>query len=138
MVEGAPTSNCGKIERVRQTVKKRLATRPRARTGRLSLSDTAYGGAVITNVGTGNPNVKALVYIAAYALDENESVGAANDLGGHPEESLLLANIIPSTAERVMAARAGAHIIEINSSHVAMISHPGVTTRLILKAATSH
>ena len=45
---------------------------------------------------------------------------------------------IPPTAERVMAARAGAHTIEINSSHVAMISHPGVTTRLILKAAASH
>ena len=44
---------------------------------------------------------------------------------------------IPPTAERVMAARANAHTIEINSSHVAMISHPAVTTRLILRAATS-
>jgi pimeloyl-ACP methyl ester carboxylesterase len=45
---------------------------------------------------------------------------------------------IPPTAERVMAARAGAHTIEIRSSHVAMISHPDATTRLILEAATSH
>jgi pimeloyl-ACP methyl ester carboxylesterase len=180
--------------------------------GPLVLVGHSYGGAVITNAATGNPNVKALVYIAAYALDENETVGAANALGGHPEESLLLANLIvrpfpgaapgdadgyinpagfrqvfaadvpakeaafmaasqrpgalaafatpsgvpawktipswylvasqdhtiPPTAERAMAARAGAHTIEIRSSHVAMISHPGVTTRLILRAATSH
>jgi len=179
--------------------------------GPLVLVGHSYGGAVITNAATGNANVKALVYIAAYALDENETVGAANELGGHPEESLLLANIlprpfpggapdnpdvyinpaafrevfaadvpakeaafmaasqrpgafaafgtpsgvpawktipswylvasqdhtIPPTAERVMAARANAHTIEINSSHVAMISHPAVTTRLILRAATS-
>jgi hypothetical protein len=37
-----------------------------------------------------------------------------------------------------MAARAGAHTIEIHSSHVAMMSHPDVSTRLILEAATSH
>ena len=30
----------------------------------------------------GDPDVKALVYIAAYALDEGESVAAANALGG--------------------------------------------------------
>ena len=42
----------------------------------------SYGGAVITNAATGNPNVKALVYVAAYAPDEGESVAAANALGG--------------------------------------------------------
>ena len=36
----------------------------------------SYGGAVITNAGTGNPNVKSLVYIAAYALAEGESLAA--------------------------------------------------------------
>jgi len=30
----------------------------------------------------GNPNVKSLVYVAAYALDQGERVSAANDLGG--------------------------------------------------------
>jgi pimeloyl-ACP methyl ester carboxylesterase len=34
----------------------------------------SYGGAVITEAGT-NPNVAALVYIAAFAPDEGESVG---------------------------------------------------------------
>ena len=35
----------------------------------------SYGGAVITAAGSGNPNVKALVYIAAMAPDEGETVG---------------------------------------------------------------
>ncbi|GAA2509454.1 alpha/beta hydrolase [Winogradskya humida] len=50
--------------------------------GPIVLVGHSYGGAVITNAASGNPNVKALVYIAAYALDEGESVAAANQLGG--------------------------------------------------------
>ena len=41
---------------------------------------------------------------------------------------------ISPAAERFMAERMGAHTIEINSSHVAMISHPRVVTDLILDA----
>lgn len=63
--------------------------------GPIVLVGHSYGGAVITNAATGNPQVKALVYVAAYALDEGETVGKANYLGGHPEESLLLANVEP-------------------------------------------
>lgn len=37
---------------------------------------------MITNAATGNPSVKSLVYIAAYALAEGESVQEANALGG--------------------------------------------------------
>src|ERR671930_621099 len=33
-----------------------------------------YGGAVITNAGYNNPNVKGLVYIAAFAPDEGQSL----------------------------------------------------------------
>ena len=51
-------------------------------TGPIVLVGHSYGGAVITNAATGNPNVKSLVYIAAYALAEGESVQAANALGG--------------------------------------------------------
>lgn len=36
--------------------------------------------------------------------------------------------------ERFEAKRAGSHTIEVNSSHVAMISHPGTVTNLILDA----
>lgn len=37
-----------------------------------------------------------------------------------------------------MAHRAHAHTVEINSSHVAMISYPNAVTDLILAAARSH
>jgi pimeloyl-ACP methyl ester carboxylesterase len=41
--------------------------------GPIILVAHSYGGAVITNAATGNPNVKALVYIDGLALDEGES-----------------------------------------------------------------
>lgn len=43
--------------------------------GPVVLVGHSYGGAVITAAATGNPNVKALVYIAAMAPDEGETVG---------------------------------------------------------------
>lgn len=39
----------------------------------------SYGGAVITGAATGNANVKALVYIAAFAPDAGEPIGAFNE-----------------------------------------------------------
>jgi pimeloyl-ACP methyl ester carboxylesterase len=42
---------------------------------------------------------------------------------------------IPPETERLMAKRAGATIVEIASSHVAMISHAAVVTDRILDAA---
>lgn len=182
--------------------------------GPVVLVGHSYGGAVITNASTGNPKVKGLVYVAAYALDKGETVAAANELGGRPEESLLLANVlpraypkfypqypdgdadayinpeafrevfaadlprkttnfmavaqrpgtffslgspsgepgwktipsyylvalddkaIPPTAEKAMAARAGAYTRMIRSSHVAMMSHPDAVTDLVVRAAS--
>jgi len=175
--------------------------------GPVVLVGHSYGGAVITNAATGNPNVKALVYIAAFAPDEGETLSQSIALGGG--ESQLLPHLIvrpypgappgdgdgyidpaffhqvfaqdvparqaavmasaqrpaalasfvipsgvpawrtipswylvakndrsiPPEAERVMAARAHAHTVEIRSSHVAMISHPGAVTALVLAAA---
>src|SRR5580704_3999261 len=43
--------------------------------GPIVLVGHSYGGEVITNAATGNPNVKALVYIAAFAPDQGETVG---------------------------------------------------------------
>jgi len=175
--------------------------------GPIVLVGHSYGGAVITNAATGNPNMKSLVYVAAYAPDEGESVAAANTLGGgHTEVTdhlvlrpfpgaaegdadayidpahfhrlfaqdlpqattrfmaatqrpgalaalvtpsgppawktipswYLVANqdrIIPPEAERVMAARAGSTVVQINSSHVAMMSHPDIVVKLIRDAA---
>lgn len=42
--------------------------------GPIVLVAHSYGGSVITEAATGNPNVKALVYIAAFAPDTGESV----------------------------------------------------------------
>jgi pimeloyl-ACP methyl ester carboxylesterase len=173
--------------------------------GPIVLVGHSYGGAVITDASAGNPNIAALVYINAYALDAGETAMQANSLGGAPPTPLLtslkpipMANgtvevyidpakyhhvfaqdlsyrdttvmataqrpaalaalTDPSTtpgwktiptwylasshdrtispvAELAMARRAHAHTVEIDSSHVAMISHPKAVTRLILAAA---
>jgi pimeloyl-ACP methyl ester carboxylesterase len=175
--------------------------------GPVVLVGHSYGGAVITNAATGNPNVKSLVYIAAYALAAGESLAEANSLGGghtdladhlvfrpfpgaapgdadayiDPEwvpilfaqdlpkstarvmgatqrpaavSSLFTPSgppawedipswylvarqdrTIPPEAERAMAGRAGSTTVEIDSSHVAMMSHPAAVTALIRAAA---
>ncbi len=175
--------------------------------GPIVLVGHSYGGAVITNAATGDPDVKALVYVAAYAPAEGESVAAANALGGGHTDvidhlvirsfpgaaagdadayidpahfptlfaqdlpkatarimaatqrpgalSALLTpsgapawedipswylvarqdRIIPPEAERAMAARAGSTTVEIDSSHVAMMSHPSAVVSLIKEAA---
>ncbi|TMQ89660.1 alpha/beta hydrolase [Actinomadura soli] len=47
--------------------------------GPIVLVGHSYGGAVITNAAAGNPNVKALVYIAAFAPDKGEQLGVLLD-----------------------------------------------------------
>jgi pimeloyl-ACP methyl ester carboxylesterase len=42
--------------------------------GPIILVGHSYGGAVITNAATGNPNVKALVFVDAFAPDAGESI----------------------------------------------------------------
>ncbi|GAA0392321.1 alpha/beta hydrolase [Acrocarpospora corrugata] len=54
--------------------------------GDVVLVGHSYGGMVITNGGTGNPNVKALVYIGGFAPDAGES---AADLAGRYEGGTL-------------------------------------------------
>jgi pimeloyl-ACP methyl ester carboxylesterase len=55
----------------------------------------SYGGAVITGAAAGNPNVKALVYVAAFAPDANEPVGA---LQGNYPPTLLASALVPDAA----------------------------------------
>jgi pimeloyl-ACP methyl ester carboxylesterase len=43
--------------------------------GPIVLVGHSYGGVLTTNAATGNPNVKALVYVAAFAPDLGETVG---------------------------------------------------------------
>lgn len=44
--------------------------------GPVVLVGHSYGGVMITNAATGNPNVRALVYVAAFAPDAGETVEA--------------------------------------------------------------
>jgi pimeloyl-ACP methyl ester carboxylesterase len=54
--------------------------------GPVVLVGHSYGGIVITNAATGNPNVKALVYVAAFAPAQGET---GNQLIAHAPGSLL-------------------------------------------------
>jgi len=180
--------------------------------GPIVLVGHSYGGAVITNAANADPDVKALVYIAAFAPDKGETVGGLSikypgsqitednldvrdylapgtDTGvgqdGYikpskfrtvfcadlsPRKSAVLAatqrpgslntlgeasgkpawktipswylvakqdHAIPPASERFMARRMKAHTSEINSSHVALISHPTITTDMIIDADRS-
>jgi pimeloyl-ACP methyl ester carboxylesterase len=157
----------------------------------------SYGGSVITEAGN-HPNVKALVYIAAFALDAGESCAAieqglpqaskafkpdsngnwwiepehfaadfAADIPKDKAEFMAISQVPISTdafthqvanpawktkptwymvatqdrsinpeQERMMAKRARATTVEVNSSHVAYMSHPTETAKLIKEAAT--
>jgi pimeloyl-ACP methyl ester carboxylesterase len=53
-------------------------------TGPVVLVGHSYGGAVITNAALSAPNVKALVYIDAFAPDQNETILGLQRGGGDP------------------------------------------------------
>ena len=55
--------------------------------GPIILVGHSYGGAVITNAATGNPNVKALVYINAFAPDQGESLSSLSGVPPPPGQS---------------------------------------------------
>src|SRR6202044_4092846 len=46
------------------------------------LAGHSYGGQIMTSLGTDAPNVVGLVYIAAFGLDEGESIGGLRGPGG--------------------------------------------------------
>jgi pimeloyl-ACP methyl ester carboxylesterase len=52
----------------------------------------SYGGAVITNAATDADNVVGLVYVAAFAPDEGETLGA---IEGDSRDSVLLSALVP-------------------------------------------
>ena len=166
--------------------------------GRVVLVGHSYGGSIISEAGN-DPNVAALVYIAAFALDEGDSCAAIEqalpqaskafkpDSNGNwwidethfaadfaadipPAESHYMAisqvpistdsfthkvtspawktkptwymvatadRSINPDQERMMAKRAKAKTVEVNASHVAYVSHPKETAKLIEEAATS-
>src|SRR3989449_3039396 len=161
----------------------------------------SYGGQIITALGPDTANVVGLVYIAAFGLDEGESLGALlsqgpvtpalahlftdsrgfgwlseDDFVNHfaadvdpiqakvlyavqqalassaftdvmgvpawkslPSWYLVAQNdeALPPDAQRQLAARMGATIVEIPSSHLAMVSHPQEVAELIETAAAA-
>ena len=183
--------------------------------GPIVLVGHSYGGMVITNAATGDPNIKALVYDDAFIPAKGDTVfgltaaqpgsclgsSAFNPVpspgapasdpdiylrvapnGTYPGFDQCFANgvpaaqaavlaatqrpsllsvgsdpsgvpawkkipswavigtadhVIPLAEQRFMAHRAGAHITEINSGHLSLITHPGAVTRVIIQAATA-
>jgi pimeloyl-ACP methyl ester carboxylesterase len=166
--------------------------------GPVILVGHSYGGSIITEAGN-DPNVAALVYIAAFALDEGESCASieqavpqaskafkadssgnwwieqdhfaadfAADIPAAESHFMAIAQVPISTdsfthkvtnpawktkptwymvatsdrsinpiQERMMAKRAHAKTVEVSASHVAYMSHPKETAKLIEQAATS-
>jgi hypothetical protein len=79
-----------------------------------------------------NGNVKALVYVAAFAPEATEPVGPLTKK--YPSS---IGKALNPDLERFYAKRMNATTSEINSSHVPFISHPQVVARLIEQAATA-
>lgn len=59
-----------------------LASYLKSIAGPIVLVGHSYGGFVITNGATGNPNVKALVYVDAFMPDQGETLGGLAAKGG--------------------------------------------------------
>jgi pimeloyl-ACP methyl ester carboxylesterase len=166
--------------------------------GPVVLVGHSYGGSIITEAGN-DTNVAALVYIAAFALDDGESCASieqalpqaskaftpdsngnwwieqdhfaadfAADVPPAVSHFMAISQVPISTdsfthkvtspawktkptwymvatedrsinpdQERMMAKRANAKTVEVNASHVAYMSHPKQTAKLIEEAATS-
>ena len=73
------TSLAADVARLRQVL--------RRQSGPTIVAGHSYGGQIMTALGTDAPNVAALVYIAAFGLEQGESLGAL--LGGGPPSPAL-------------------------------------------------
>src|SRR6266852_2625494 len=166
--------------------------------GPVVLVGHSYGGSIISEAGN-DPNVAALVYIAAFALDEGESCASIEQALPQASKAFkpdsngnwwidqahfaadFAADVPPAVSgfmavsqvpistdafthkvtnpawktkrtfymvatedrsinpekERMMAKRAHAKTVEINASHVAYMSHPTETAKLIEEAAAT-
>jgi pimeloyl-ACP methyl ester carboxylesterase len=166
--------------------------------GPVVLVGHSYGGSIITEAGN-DPKVSALVYIAAFALDDGESCASIEQAVPQASKAFtpdssgnwwidqahfaadFAADVPPAVAqfmaesqvpistdsfthkvtkpawktkptwymvatadrsinpnqERMMAKRAKAKTVQVNASHVAYMSHPKATAKLIEEAANS-
>jgi len=161
----------------------------------------SYGGQIMTALGKDAPNVAGLVYVAAFGLDQGESLGTIfaqgpptpatahlsvdkqgygwlplDDFVNHfasdvdPVKATVMFAVqqpiavsafgevigepawksipswylvaqsdqaIPPDGERLFAKRMGATVVEVNSSHLPMVSHPDEVVDLIESAAAT-
>ncbi|MBK4348791.1 alpha/beta fold hydrolase [Lacisediminihabitans changchengi] len=105
--------------------------------GDIILVGHSYGGTVISGGGTDNPNVKALVFVGAFAPDEGETPG---ELAGKFPGSTLAENLTPvpvAGGTDLYITQSGYHAqFAADSSHeVAQVM--AVTQRPILESAFS-
>jgi pimeloyl-ACP methyl ester carboxylesterase len=76
--------------------------------GEVVLVGHSYGGAIITGAGANNPKVKALVYVAAFAPDAGETIGAL--IAQYPPTALGT-GLVPDSAGFLFIDRAKFHEI---------------------------
>ncbi len=74
------SSLAGDVARLRQVLDRQ--------DGPTIVAGHSYGGQIMTALGTDAPNVAGLVYIAAFGLDEGESIGGLLAQGGPPTPAL--------------------------------------------------
>ena len=97
--------------------------------GPVVLVGHSYGGAVITNAAYHNPNVKDLVYVAAFAPNEGQSLGNFVDVTKLPKDLLITDN--GGFAYINPAMFAGAFAQDINSTEadiMAIVQKPFSTS----------
>jgi pimeloyl-ACP methyl ester carboxylesterase len=102
-----------------------------AQKGDVILVGHSYGGAVITGAATGSDKVKALVYVAAFAPDEGET------LGGLIEKfpaTLLGTSLVPDSAGFLYIDRAKFHDVFCGDVEKEEASIMGATQRPIAGA----
>lgn len=64
--------------------------------GPIVLVGHSYGGFVITNAATGNPNVTALVYVDAFIPDTGDTLGGLSAVGGGCLDPATAFNAVPT------------------------------------------
>ncbi|MEU9978827.1 alpha/beta hydrolase [Streptomyces sp. NPDC051014] len=92
--------------------------------GPVVLAGHSYGGAVITDAATGHANVKALVYIAAFAPDQGET--GLSILGQYPGSQLS-----PALTVRPYPGGQDAYVNPADFRQVFAADVPAATTRLM-------
>ena len=94
----------------------------------VSASQIAPAGAATSAAGSGGPKPTIVLEHGAWA-DGSSWDGVIGLLIGTAD------HVIPPAEQLLMSKRASAHITEVDSGHLSLISHPGAVTRVIIAAA---